>query len=179
MLRSTANRGDFQGKRRDRRTVRVGFAAVAAGAMRQPYRLMAEAAESGDYRNLLHATVATSRRCRTRQSRGAACCATAWLSTRRGGEGAGLAELGLASVVTKRSDTHNENRGQTSTRELTHWTQCASQSPSGRLSRLNPIAINSRRKWLDASGKACATSMYWCISRSKRADTSASSASLG
>lgn len=62
MLRSTANRGDFQGKRRNSRTARAGFPAVAAGAMSQSYRLMAEAAESGDYRNFLHATVATGRR---------------------------------------------------------------------------------------------------------------------
>lgn len=39
-----------------------GFAGVAAGAMSQLYRLMAEAAESGDYRNFLQGAVVTERR---------------------------------------------------------------------------------------------------------------------
>jgi hypothetical protein len=54
--------GRSEGKRRDSRTVRAGFAGVAAGAMSQPYLLMAEAAESGDCRNFLQVAVVTGRR---------------------------------------------------------------------------------------------------------------------
>ncbi len=51
--------GRSDGKRRDSRTVRAGFADVAAGAMSQLYRLMAEVAESGDCRKLLQVAVVT------------------------------------------------------------------------------------------------------------------------
>lgn len=51
--------GRSEGKRRDSRTVRAGFADVAAGAMSQPYRLMAEAAESGVGRYFLQVAVVT------------------------------------------------------------------------------------------------------------------------
>lgn len=54
--------GRSEGKRRDSRTVRAGFAGVAAGAMSQTYRLMAEAAESGDYGNFLQVAVVPGRR---------------------------------------------------------------------------------------------------------------------
>ena len=54
--------GRSEGKRRDSRTVRAGFAGVAAGAMSQLYRLMAEAAESGDCGNFLQVAVVTGRR---------------------------------------------------------------------------------------------------------------------
>jgi integrase len=46
---------------------------------------------------------ATERRLPNATSRGAAFCATAWWSPRRGSEGAGLAGLGFASAVTERS----------------------------------------------------------------------------
>jgi len=45
--------GHSEGKRLDSRTARTGFAGVAAGANEPVYRLMAEAAESGDCGNFL------------------------------------------------------------------------------------------------------------------------------
>ena len=54
--------GRSEGKRRDSRTACAGVAGVAAGAMSQLYRLMAEAAESGDCRNFLQVAVVPGRR---------------------------------------------------------------------------------------------------------------------
>ena len=54
--------GRSEGKRRDSRAVRAGVAGVAAGAMSQPYRLMAEAAESGDCGNFSQVAVVPGRR---------------------------------------------------------------------------------------------------------------------
>lgn len=54
--------GRSEGKRRDSRTVRAGFAGVAAGAMSQPYRLMAQAAAKWRCPNFLQVAVVTGRR---------------------------------------------------------------------------------------------------------------------
>ena len=105
--------GRSEGKRRDSRTARAGFAGVAARAMSQLYRLMAEAAESGDYRNFLQVAVVPGRRWPN--------ATKPWRGFMR--DGAGLAGLGLASAVTERSDIGVENCAQAPKRELTHWTQ--------------------------------------------------------
>ena len=96
--------GRSEGKRRDSRTARAGFAGVAAGAMSQLYRLTAEAAGSGDCREFLQVAVATGRRLPNAAKPWRGFTRDGVVEHATGSDGAALAGLVLASAVTERSE---------------------------------------------------------------------------
>lgn len=97
--------GRREGKRRDSRKTAMGFASIAAGAMSQLYRLMAEPADRR-HRSQLFAMDGGDKAALAERAKAVArfLCATAWWSERHGSDGAALAGLGFASAVTERSE---------------------------------------------------------------------------